>query len=87
MMDTLTMIASKTFHLIDGSFAEVFVSVLPHRVQFVSDVWRADLFEAILNQSIGGAVTQDGTGQVAQLVELFDEGRPVVSAHCDVQYG
>ena len=37
-MDTLTMIASKTVHLIDDSFAEVLVCVLPHRVQFVGDV-------------------------------------------------
>ena len=81
------MTASKTIHLIDDSFREVLVRMLPHRVQFVGDVRRANLFEAILNQSIGSAVTQDGTGQVPELVELFDEGRPVVSAHCDVQYG
>lgn len=69
------------FGLIDHSRLPALVRLTPHCEQFVIDIRRADLFEALAAEPVSSTPAKDVPGHARLSIELIEAEGPVVDVH------
>ena len=69
------------FDLIDHSRLPALVRLTPHRKQFVIDIRRADLFNALAAEPISSTPAKDMPSHAGLSIELIEAEGPVVDVH------